>query len=136
MGSRERPDHPKMHPPGPLSRGCYWSKLQRPISCPTACLWHTACVGVESLQQTEGPPHGPRSCLGTSAVLPCICPCSLEPAQSQRMLMSHQGLLTGLEHPIQAKFIFDVMHTEDEVLKMKLACVFFFFLFFFNYSWL
>lgn len=77
----------------------------------------------------EGPPHGPRPCLGTSAILPCLCPCSLEPAQLQWMLRSYQGLLTGLGHPIQAKFIYDDTHTKDEVLKMKLVPVFFFFFF-------
>lgn len=50
------------------------------------------------------------------------------------MLRSYQGLLTGLGHPIQAKFIYDDTHTKDEVLKMKLVPVFFFF--FFNYFWI
>lgn len=75
----------------------------------------------------EGPPHDPRPCLGISALLPCLCPCSLEPAQLQWMLRSYQGLLTRLGHPIQAKFIYDDTHTKDEVLKMKLVPVFFFF---------
>lgn len=89
---------------------------------------HTEGDGIGSLQQTFGPPHGPRPCLIiTKAVLSCLCPCPLEPAQFQWRLRAYQGLLTVLRYPSQAQFIFDDVHTKDDILKMKPMPFFFFF---------
>lgn len=44
------------------------------------------------------------------------------------MLRSYQGLLTGLGHPIQAKFIYDDTHKRRGSKNETGACLFFFFL--------